>query len=59
MLEYFKTILTKVSFDRKIFEKELTKAIQALVDQEIHQLQNWCVENFASQHPLVLQRCFN
>ena len=35
MLEYVKTILKKVSFDRYLFEKELFKAIKALVKDEI------------------------
>ena len=34
MLEYSKTILSKVSFDRNLFEKELAKAIK-LVGEEL------------------------
>jgi hypothetical protein len=30
MLQYFKTILRKVSFSAELFEKELRKAIKAL-----------------------------
>jgi len=31
MLEYVKTILRKVSFDRDLFEKELIKALKTLM----------------------------
>jgi len=58
MLEYVKTILKKVSFDRKLFEKELKKAIDALIPTEIAELKQWCYENFADMHGQVLNRCF-
>ena len=35
MLEYFKTILSKVSFSKYLFEKELRKAIKVLVAEEL------------------------
>ena len=58
MLEYVKTILKKVSFDSKLFEKELKKAIKTLIQEEIQELKNWCYANFLDQHQGVLQRCF-
>ncbi|QSE98490.1 hypothetical protein [Fulvivirga lutea] len=58
MLEYFKTILDKVSFDLKLFEKELKKAIKSLVAEEIEELRKWCYFNYGESHQLVLQRCF-
>lgn len=58
MLEYVKTILKKVSFDRKLFEKELQKAIAALVPQEVTQLKEWCYRKFGRLYPQVLNRCF-
>ena len=57
MLEYFKTILAKVSFDQKLFKKELRKALSSLVPKEIAQLKDWCYTQF-SQHQLVLNECF-
>ena len=57
MLEYFKTILSKVSFDKKLFEKELKKAIKTLVPMEITQLKNWCYEHFRQYYP-ILNKCF-
>lgn len=59
MLEYFKKILTKVSFDAKLFEKELRKAINDLIDEEINELREWCYAKFAHKYEFVLQRCFN
>jgi len=35
MLEYTKTVLKKVSFDTKLFSKELKKAISNLLPEEI------------------------
>lgn len=58
MLEYVKTILKKVSFDSKLFEKELIKAIKTLIQEEIQELKKWCYANFSDQHQLILQRCF-
>lgn len=58
MLEYVKTILTKVSFDRKLFEKELMKAITSLLDKEVQILKVWCYRTFGQIHKSVLNRCF-
>lgn len=57
MLEYFKTILSKVSFDKRLFEKELRKAIKTLVPKEVQQLRDWCYENFHQYQP-ILNSCF-
>ena len=58
MLEYIKTILTKVSFDIKLFEKELKKAIKQLVNNDLLELKKWCYRKFSGKHELVLNRCF-
>lgn len=58
MLEYFKTILQKVSFDVTLFEKELRKAISALVPDEITEFRDWCYEEFGHLHKSVLNHCF-
>ncbi|MEM0940010.1 MAG: hypothetical protein AAF600_07025 [Bacteroidota bacterium] len=58
MLEYFKTILSKVSFDKRLFEKELKKAIESLVDHEVNLLREWCYQNFDQQHRPILNDCF-
>jgi hypothetical protein len=58
MLNYFKSILTRVSFDARLFEKELRKAIKTLVGDEVLELRSWCYSNFRSQHEAILNRCF-
>ena len=58
MLEYFKTILDKVSFNQELFEKELRKAIRSLIPHEVEELKKWCYENFSSEHKPVLASCF-
>lgn len=58
MLEYIKTILQKVSFDKALFEKELAKAIQMLIPDEVKQLKRWCYAQFGKIYRGVLNRCF-
>ena len=41
MLEYTKTVLQKVSFDTKLFCKELEKAVARLLPFEIEELKLW------------------
>ena len=53
MLEYTKLILEKVSFDRRLFEKELKKAIRYLIEPELRELELWCMERFGLQYKLV------
>ena len=58
MLNYFKTVLKKVSFDARLFEKELRKAIRTLIAEELQELRSWCYANYESQYGAVLNRCF-
>lgn len=58
MLNYVKTILTRVSFDALLFEKELRKAIKTLIAEEIQELRQWCYAHYGSQHRAILNRCF-
>ncbi len=50
MLEYTKTILKKVSFDTKLFCKELKKAISNLLPDEIEELKRW-LHQFITDKP--------
>lgn len=50
MLEYSKTVLKKVSFDTKLFCKELEKAISRLLPEEIVELKNW-LKHFITDKP--------
>jgi hypothetical protein len=59
MLNYVKTVLTKVSFDALLFEKELRKAIKLLIADEVNDLKNWCYTRFGGgEHEAILNRCF-
>ncbi|HAC24747.1 MAG: hypothetical protein ACK5V5_03530 [Cyclobacteriaceae bacterium] len=58
MLNYVKTVLTRVSFDAWLFEKELRKAIKALIAEEVQELRSWCYANFGGQYQAILNRCF-
>jgi len=58
MLNYVKTVLTKVSFDSRLFEKELRKAIRMLIAEEVNELKRWCYASFSKQHEAILNRCF-
>lgn len=58
MLNYVKTVLTKVSFDALLFEKELRKAIKMLIADEVKELKQWCYTRFGSEHGAILNRCF-
>jgi hypothetical protein len=58
MLTYAKQILTRVSFDARLFEKELRKAIKMLIAEEVQELQRWCYANYRGEHEAILNRCF-
>jgi len=58
MLNYVKTILSKVSFDKALFEKELRKAISMLVPVEVSELKKWCIEKFGHLYRRIISKCF-
>jgi predicted GTPase len=59
ILEYFKIILEKVSFDAKLFEKELLKAISQLLKPDIIALKKWCYAQFGMKYKRVLKTVFS
>jgi hypothetical protein len=50
MLEYTKTVLQKVSFDARLFSRELKKALKTLLPTELVELKRWLVE-FVTDKP--------
>ena len=50
MLEYTKTVLRKVSFDVRLFKRELKKAISRLLPFEIEELKRW-LQQFTVDKP--------
>jgi hypothetical protein len=59
MLEFIKTVLVKVSFDKKLFEKELRKALKVLLPADVKQLKKWCYEHFSDRYQFVLNQYFS
>jgi hypothetical protein len=58
MLEYVKTVLVKVSFDRRLFEKELRKALDMLKPAEIEEFKDWCYSKFSKNYEPELNKYF-
>ena len=54
MFVYTKNILESVSFDPKLFCKELEKALKVLLPYEIDQLRNWLLQ-FTEEKPELRQ----
>jgi DNA replication protein DnaD len=52
--DYTKTVLERVSFDAKLFCKELEKALRTLLPYEIEQLTEWLL-SFTSEKPELRQ----
>jgi len=46
MLEFCKSVLSKVSFDRALFAKELKKSVTWLKKSEIQNLKDWCLNRY-------------
>lgn len=58
MLDFCKSILTKVSFDRVLFQKELKKSIKWLNKEDLHQLRSWCMQRFGAIYGDVIHETF-
>jgi hypothetical protein len=58
MMEYVKVILLKVSFDKKLFEKELQKGLNLLIPSEVQEFKDWCYKTFAKAYEPVLNKHF-
>ncbi|RAU83791.1 hypothetical protein [Pontibacter arcticus] len=59
MLEYMKTILLKVSFDKMLFEKELRKSFKFLAADELTQFKQWCYTEFSDVYHRILNNVFS
>jgi hypothetical protein len=59
MLELSKKILIKVSFDAKLFQKELMKSFKWITDaEEIQRLKEWCLMEFGAIYPSIVSTAF-
>lgn len=55
MFEMSKLILQRVSFDKKLFRKELLKALKWLKPKEKTLLYVWCLGNFGMYKDVILE----
>ena len=55
MYEMSQLILDRVSFDKTLFRKELTKAVKWLKPKERTLLYVWCLANFGMYRDVVLE----
>ena len=58
MLEFCKDILLKVSFNRKLFRKELKKSMMWLDKREQVKLRAWCLATFGNLYGDVIIETF-
>ena len=54
MYEMSKNVLTRVSFDRVLFKKELSKAKKWLKPNEKLMLKAWCLATFGNQYKDII-----
>lgn len=59
MLELSKQILEKVSFDKKLFKKELKKSLAWVKPQERLHLKAWCLSTFGAMYGDVIVDVFD
>lgn len=59
MLELSKKILSKVSFDRKLFRKELKKAVKWVNKDELVLLRAWCLTTFGHMYAEIILEVFD
>jgi len=58
MLEYTKTILVRVSFDKSLFKKELEKSLNTLEPKDIRQLKTWLNLKYSRTFPEIIEEYF-
>jgi hypothetical protein len=59
MFELSKNILVKVSFDKMLFQKELTKAMRWLKPNEKMLLKMWCLATFGHMYKDIILEVYN
>lgn len=58
MMEFSKQVLQKVSFDRLLFKKELTKAVRWMGQGDQLMLKAWCLATFGHLYKDVILEVF-
>ena len=55
MLEFSKKILSKVSFDKTLFRKELQKSVRWISKKEMTHLKVWTLTTFTQYKETILE----
>ena len=55
MLEFNKKVLSKVSFDKSLFKKELQKSTRWMSKNELIHLKIWALTAFAEYKKIILE----
>lgn len=58
MLDFCKEVLTKVSFDKFLFRKELQKAIKWLNRDDLVLFRQWCLDKFGHRYREIIIASF-
>jgi len=59
MLELYKKVLRGVSFDRRLFKKELVKATKWVGQKDLSRLKVWCIATYGAVHGQIIEEVFN
>jgi hypothetical protein len=59
MLEFSKLVLEKVSFDRKLFRKELVKSLRRIKSEDYLKLKLWCLATFGHEYKELIAEVFS
>jgi hypothetical protein len=55
MLEFSKKVLSKVSFDKALFKRELEKSIRWLSKKEVIYLKIWVLATYGQYKEIILE----
>ena len=58
MLEFCKTVLKRVSFDRQLFARELTKSFSWLPHDEALALKSWALATYSNKYAQLIVTTF-
>ncbi len=58
MLEHQMKVIEGVSFDKRLFEKEINKSMSWLTPDEIDHLEIWLLKNFKKTHLGTIRKIF-
>jgi len=57
-IRYAKEVLTKVSFEKNIFERELKKFLKIISPEQQSELELWCRDKFEKDHKAIINSAF-